>query len=68
VPYLAAYSPDYNHIEEAFAKITNLLRQVAARSKEALVEAIGAMLTAVSAADVQGFFEHAGNRLAGQLL
>ena len=38
--YLPAYSPDYNPIEEAFAKIKNLLRKAAARSKEALVEAI----------------------------
>jgi transposase len=39
--YLPAYSPDYNPIEEVFAKIKNLLRKAAARSKEALVEAIG---------------------------
>ena len=58
--YLPAYSPDYNPIEEAFAKIKNLLRRSAARSKEALLEAIGAALSAVSAADARGFFEHAG--------
>jgi transposase len=46
--YLPAYSPDYNPIEEAFAKIKNLLRKAAARSKEALVEAIAAALSAVS--------------------
>ena len=32
--YLPAYSPDYNPIEEAFAKIKSLLRKAAARSKE----------------------------------
>jgi transposase len=67
--YLPAYSPDYNPIEEAFAKIKSLLlRKAAARSKEALVEVIGAALSAVSAADAQGFFEHAGYRPAAQLL
>jgi transposase len=66
--YLPAYSPDYNPIEEAFAKIKTLLRKAAARSKEALVEAIGAALSAVTAADAQGFFEHAGYRPLGQLL
>jgi transposase len=66
--YLPSYSPDYNPIEEAFAKIKHLLRQAAARSKEALLEAIGAALSAVSAADAQSFFEHAGYRRAGQLL
>ncbi len=66
--YLPAYSPDYNPIEEAFAKIKNLLRKVAARSKEALLEAMGAALSAVTAADVRGFFEHAGYRPTGHLL
>jgi transposase len=66
--YLPAYSPDYNPIEEAFAKIKDLLRKAAARSKEALIEAIGAALSAVTAADVLGFFEHAGYRPTGHLL
>ena len=34
--YLPAYSPDYNPIEEAFAKIKNLFRKAAARTREAL--------------------------------
>ena len=66
--YLPAYSPDYNPIEEAFAKIKNLLRKAAARTKEALVEAIGVALSAVTVADVRGFFEHAGYRLTAHLL
>ena len=60
--YLPAYTPDYNPIEEAFAKIKNLLRKAAARSKGALIEAIGAALSAVTADDVRSFFEHAGYR------
>jgi transposase len=66
--YLPAYSPDYDPIEEAFAKIKNLLRKAAARSKEALVEAIGAALSAVTVADTRSFFEHAGYRPVGQPL
>src|SRR3712207_5399457 len=66
--YLPSYSPDFNPIEEAFAKIKNLLRKAAARTKEALVEAIAAALSAVTAEDVRGFFEHAGYRLTGHLL
>ena len=66
--YLPAYSPDYNPIEEAFAKIKNLLRKAASRSKEALVEAIGASLSAVTAEDARGFFEHAGYCPAGHRL
>ena len=66
--YLPCYSPEYNPIEEAFAKIKGLLRQAAARTKEALVEAIGAALSALSAQDARGFFEHAGYRPTGHLL
>jgi transposase len=66
--YLPAYSPDYNSIEEAFAKIKNLLRKATARSKEASVEALGTPLSAVTAADARGFFEHAGYRPTGHLL
>ena len=66
--YLPSYSPDFNPIEEAFAKIKNLLRKAAARTKEALVEAIGAALSAISAQDARGFFEHAGYRTTAHLL
>ena len=66
--YLPSYSPDYNPIEEAFAKIKSLLRKAAARSKETLIEAIGAALKAVTADDIRGFFEHAGYHPMGHLL
>ncbi len=65
--YLPAYSPDYNPIEEAFAKIKNLLRKASARTKEALVEAMAAALSAVTAVDARGFFEHAGYRPTAHL-
>ena len=66
--YLPAYSPDYNPIEEAFSKVKSLLRKAAVRSKEALIDALGAALSAVSPEDARGFFEHAGYRPASQLL
>jgi transposase len=66
--YLPSYSPDYNPVEEAFSKIKNLLRKTGARTREALVEAMGAALSAVSPEDARGFFAHAGYRLAGQPL
>jgi transposase len=66
--YLPSYSPDYNPIEEAFAKIKNLLRKAVARTKKALVEAIGVALSAVTAADARSFFEHAGYLPTAQLL
>jgi transposase len=66
--YLPPYSPDFNPIEEAFAKIKALLRRAAARSREALVQTMGAALDAVTAQDAHGFFEHCGYRAAVQSL
>ena len=66
--YLPSYSPDYNPIEEAFAKLKHLLRKTSARTKEALVEAIAAALSAISVRDVRGFFDHAGYRTTAHLL
>ena len=48
--------------------LKNLLRRAAASSREALIGAIGAALSAVSAQDARGFFEHAGYRHTGQPL
>ena len=66
--YLPAYSPDLNPIEEAFAKLKALLRKAGARTREALLEAMGEALDAVTASDVRGFFEHRGHRASAQLL
>lgn len=66
--YLPSYSPDYNPIEEAFSKIKRFLREVGARSRGALVEALGAALGAISPEEARGYFEHAGYRSIGQLL
>ena len=60
--YLPAYSPDLNPIEEAFSKIKGLVRKAQARTKEALVEAIGWALSAVTPGDARAFFEHCGYR------
>jgi hypothetical protein len=52
--YLPSYSPDLNPIEEALSKIKHILRKIAARTKEALIEAMGRALAAVSVQDVKG--------------
>jgi transposase len=58
--YLPAYSADLNPIEEAFSKIKGMVRKAEARTREALVEAIGMALSVVTARDARGFFEHCG--------
>jgi transposase len=66
--YLPPYSPDLNPIEEAFAKLKALLRKAGARTREALLEATGRALDAVTASDARGFFEHRGYRPLAQPL
>jgi transposase len=58
---------DLNPIEEAFSKIKGILRRAGARTKEALLEVLGKALSAVSARDAGGYFEHAGYRPRAQL-
>ncbi len=66
--YLPAYSPDFNPIEEAFAKIKGLLRKAEARTRETLVEAMGRAISAVTAQDTHDFFEHCGYSMPVQSL
>lgn len=66
--YLPPYSPDFNPIEGAFSKVKGLMRRAEARTREALIEAMGRALCAVSARDAQGFFGHCGYSSTGQLL
>jgi transposase len=61
--YLPAYSPDFNPIEEAFSKIKGALRKAQARTRAALIEALGVAISAVTGRDARGFFEHSGYRL-----
>ena len=66
--FLPPYSPDFNPIEEAFSKIKGALRTAQARTREALIEALGVAISAVTARDARGFFEHGGYHLSVQLL
>jgi transposase len=66
--YLPPYSPDLNPIEQAFAKVKGLLRRAEARTREALVEAMGLALDAVMASDARGFLAHCGYRTVDQPL
>jgi transposase len=58
--FLPPYSPDFSPIEEAFSKVKGILRRLGARSREALLEATGQALEAVSRHDAAGWFRHCG--------
>jgi transposase len=66
--YLPPYSPDLNPIEEAFSKMKGILRKAEARSREALIEAMGRALDAITSQDAKRFFGHCGYRVLGQRL
>ena len=58
--FLPAYSPDFNPIELAFAKVKERLRAAAERTPDGLVAATASAIDAVSAADARGFYAHCG--------
>ena len=61
--YLPAYSPDLNPIELIFAKIKQLLRSMACRTREALWNAMQAVLNQVTTSDAANCFKHCGYTL-----
>jgi transposase len=66
--FLPPYSPDMNPIEEAFSKVKGILRKAGARTREALVEATGHALGAITRKDLRGFYNDCGYRLRVQSL
>jgi transposase len=58
--FLPSYSPDFNPIELAFAKIKQRLRAAAERTPEGLLATTAIAIDAVSAADARGFYAHCG--------
>ena len=65
--FLPSYSPDFSPIEEAFGKLKALLRREKARTKEALLQAIGRALDAITPEDAKGWFGHCGYAVAQML-
>ena len=61
--YLPPYSPDYNPIENMWSKVKQFLRSAAARTQEALAQAITRALETISITDCRGFFRHCGYAL-----
>lgn len=58
--FLPTYSPDCNPIELAFAKTKTALRRAEARSFEAVVTALAAILPTITPTEAQAFFRAAG--------
>jgi transposase len=60
--HLPPYSPDLNPIEPMWSKVKSILRSLKARTAEALLDAIGVALRAVTSTDAEGWFAHCGYR------
>lgn len=64
--FLPPYSLDLDPIKEAFAKATARLRTTGARTREALVKAMGEALAAVTPRDAAGWLAHCDYEREGQ--
>jgi transposase len=58
--YLPAYSPDLNPIEQVFAKLKAALRKAAARTFDALIQAIAQALADFTPQECANYLAHAG--------
>ena len=58
--YLPPYSPDFNPIENAFAKLKALLRKAAERTVAGLWDAIGRLLDLFTPSECANYFAAAG--------
>jgi len=58
--YLPPYSPDFNPIEQLFAKLKALLRKAAERSVTGLWNRIAELLDAFTPSECANYFRNAG--------
>jgi transposase len=58
--YLPPYSPDFNPIENAFAKLKAMLRKAAERTVDGLWNAIGRIIDTVTPEECTNYFAAAG--------
>ena len=61
--FLPAYSPDLNPIELVFAKVKQLLRSLACRTRDALWKAMQSVLDQVTPSDALNCYKHCGYTL-----
>lgn len=58
--FLPKYSPDLNPIEQVFSKLKHLLRKTQARSYDAILAAIGALLGAFTPQECANYLKNCG--------
>lgn len=63
VLFLPPYSPEYNPIESAWAKLKDALRRLETTSRDAFDRAVAWAMTAVTTSDIREWTAHAGYAL-----
>jgi transposase len=58
--YLPPYSPEFNPIEKAWAKIKEIIRRVDTLTREAFDKAVTNAIAAISLPDIRAWMTHAG--------
>ena len=58
--FLPKYSPDLNPIEQLFAKLKHFLRKAAARTTDAVCDALGQILEMITPQECRNYFAEAG--------
>lgn len=58
--YLPPYSPDFNPIEQVFAKLKALLRRAATRTRDTLWAALGSLLDLFNSDECAHYIHHCG--------
>lgn len=64
VLFLPPYSPEFNPIEKAWAKIKDALRRLVTRTRDAFDAAVATAMTAISPNDVRAWTKYAGYSLS----
>ncbi len=60
VLYMPPYSPDLNPIELCWSKFKDILRELGARTRSRLEDAIAVAATSITRSDARGWFRHCG--------
>ena len=58
--FLPPYSPDFNPIEQCWAKVKSVLRQMKARNLDELLKALCIAFESITPADMRAWFTHCG--------
>jgi transposase len=64
VMFLPPYSPEFNPIESAWAKLKDALRRAETTTREVFDRAVARAMAAVSASDIRGWTSHSGYTLS----